>query len=146
MCQVSENFYIQNTFCGSNSLLPRPVSSLPTTLPGAHPDTQLTCNCPLSLRWSHSYPPIHQRVLLISLWFLNPFSQVLLPSPSPIISPGLTNQPPQRTCSLSLTSINLVVILCLKPFHWFSLHLEIKSKLLVYRSAYLPPSTSRFCF
>lgn len=60
VCQVSENFYVQNTFCGPNSLLPRPVSSPPTRIPGAQPDTQLTCNCPLPLHWSHSYPPIHQ--------------------------------------------------------------------------------------
>ena len=39
-------------------------------------------------------------------------SQSIFPSSTaiPIISPGLTNQPPQRTCSLFLTSINLVIL------------------------------------
>ena len=59
-------------------------------------------------------------------------SSTVTPIPHHYVSPGLTKQLPQMTCSLLLTSINLVVIFCLKPFHWFSLHLEVKSKLLAW--------------
>lgn len=85
--------------------------------------------CPFFPHCPHPHPFNPSPVNLVSF---NPFFQPLL-SPPHASSWHLTwtNKASQIVfCSLLLIPIHLVGISCLKPFHWFSLHLEIKSKLL----------------